>query len=184
MTRDEEALGGVKIRAAREADIEELAELLGQLFAVEADFAFDPAKQRAGLRLLLDRPSAHVAVAAAESVTGGRVVGMCSVQTLISTAEGGPVGLVEDLVVDEAWRNRGIGGRLLRAVERWSERRGLRRLQLLADRDNAVALTFYPKRGWNPTRLVGLRRGRVEGRRDRTDQREGGRTGSVPSREK
>jgi GNAT superfamily N-acetyltransferase len=146
----------VTIRSARATDIEELAGLLGQLFLLEADFAVDAAKQGAGLRLLLDRPGAFVAVA--ETETGGAVVGMCTVQTLISTAEGGPVGLVEDLVVHQAWRGRGVGARLLRAVEEWSARRGLRRLQLLADRENAAALRFYAYRGWRATQLMALKR--------------------------
>lgn len=153
MTGDGGAGRGVTIRPAREADVEELAGLLGQLFAIEADFAVEPAKQRAGLRLLLGRPDAFVAVA----VSGGRAVGMCSVQTLVSTAEGGPVGLLEDLVVHEAWRGRGLGTRLLRAAEEWGRGRGLLRLQLLADRHNAPALGFYGRRGWRQTRMIALR---------------------------
>ncbi len=154
MTGEETASGGAEIRVAREEDIEELAGLLGQLFAIEADFAPDVAKQTAGLRLLLARPDAFVAVAEA----GGRAVGVCSVQTLVSTAEGGPVGLLEDLVVREDLRGRGIGTLLLQAAERWALDRGLARLQLLADRTNAPALGFYGARGWGGTLLVALRR--------------------------
>ncbi len=154
MTGDGEARAGATIRPGRAEDVEELAGLLGQLFAIEADFAVNREKQRAGLRLLLDRPDAFVAVADA----GGAAVGMCSVQTLVSTAEGGPVGLVEDLVVHRDWRGRGLGARLLQAAEEWAEARGLLRLQLLADRENVPALRFYGKRGWDGTRLVCLRR--------------------------
>ncbi len=144
----------VKVRTARGEDVEELAGLLGQLFDIEADFAPDAVKQRAGLRLLLGRPDALVAVAEAD----GRAVGMCSVQTLVSTAEGGRAGLLEDLVVAQEWRGRGIGTLLLQAAERWARDRGLVRLQLLADRTNAPALGFYGARGWGGTRLVALRR--------------------------
>ncbi len=154
MTSDEAARDGVKVRPARGEDVEELAGLLGQLFDIEADFAPDISKQRAGLRLLLGRPDALVAVAEA----AGRAVGMCSVQTLVSTAEGGCVGLLEDLVVREEWRGRGVGTRLLQAAERWARHRGLLRLQLLADLGNAPALGFYGARGWGRTRLVALRR--------------------------
>jgi len=38
---------------------------------------------------------------------------MCSIQILISTAEGGKVALLEDLVVAENFRNMGIGTKLL-----------------------------------------------------------------------
>lgn len=144
----------VIVREGRAGDVEELVALLGELFALEPDFAVDSEKQRRGLGLLLGRADALVAVAEA----GGRAVGMCSVQTLVSTAEGGPVGLVEDLVVHPAHRGRGLGRALLARAEAWAEAQGLRRLQLLADRENRPALAFYAARGWGPTRLVCLRR--------------------------
>lgn len=45
------------------------------------------------------------------------IVGMATIQTLISTAEGGRVGLVEDVVVDESFRGKGIGKLLLAGIE-------------------------------------------------------------------
>jgi GNAT superfamily N-acetyltransferase len=66
---------------------------------------------------------------------------------------------VEDLVVAEEERGRGIGRRLLDAIEAWARAEGAARLQLLADRENAPALAFYARLGWRSTRLIGLRRG-------------------------
>ena len=40
----------------------------------------------------------------------------------------------------------------------WAAERDLTRLQLLADRDNTAALKFYEAMGWQPTRLVCLRK--------------------------
>lgn len=140
----------VGIRAGRPSDLENLVALLQELFAIEADFAPDPERQRRGLALLLDG-SAGRKVFVAD--TGGRAVGMATVQVLISTAEGGPVGLVEDVIVARERRGRGVGRRLLAAVETWARERGLTRLQLLADRENAPALAFYEKAGWRRTRL-------------------------------
>jgi GNAT superfamily N-acetyltransferase len=88
---------------------------------------------------------------------GGRVVGMCAAQVIISTAEGGEAAIVEDVVVDRMLRRRGIGQELLAAVDRWARQRGIRRLQLLADHQNFAALNFYSRRGWLPTRMVCLR---------------------------
>ncbi len=93
------------------------------------------------------------------AVREGRVVGMVTAQLVVSTAEGAPSALVEDMVVDASERERGIGAALLRAIEAWSRARGATRLQLLADRDNAPALAFYARMGWRSTRLVCLRRG-------------------------
>ena len=95
---------GPRVRLAAPGDVPALAALLRQLFALEADFAPDAARQAAGLRLLLQAEAAAVLVA---EVEGAGVVGMVTVQALISTAEGAPVGLVEDVVVDEMYRGRG-----------------------------------------------------------------------------
>jgi GNAT superfamily N-acetyltransferase len=146
------------IRPARPEDLEALVTLLGELFAIEADFRPDPARQRRGLALMLgDRLRRAVIVAESE----GRVVGMVTGQLVVSTAEGAASVLVEDMVVKDGARGAGIGRRLLCAVEEWAAARGATRLQLLADRENQGALRFYAARGWGPTRLVCLRRGGV-----------------------
>jgi ribosomal protein S18 acetylase RimI-like enzyme len=142
------------IRPAELRDVEDMAGLLAELFAIEADFDFDREKQAAGLRLLVDSAKDCVLVAEA----AGRVVGMVSGQTVISTAEGAPVGWVEDLVVAESWRGQGVGRALLERVEDWAEARGVTRLQLLADGNNAPALEFYRRQGWAGTALVALRK--------------------------
>lgn len=144
----------IMIRPAEMRDVEAMVELLGALFSIEADFTFDPDRQRRGLALLIRNDADRVLVAECE----GRVIGMCSVQTLISTAEGGRVGLVEDMVVAPELRGKGIGQRLLGEIERWAADSGLTRLQLLADRTNEPALAFYDRQGWQRTALVGLRK--------------------------
>jgi GNAT superfamily N-acetyltransferase len=147
---------GLSIRHARSCDLDAMVALLAELFALEADFHADAARQRRGLSLMLeDRLRRAILVAE----IGGQVVGMVTGQMLVSTAEGGATVLVEDMVVAETVRHRGIGRRLLRAVEEWSTARGASRLQLLADRENHPALRFYEARGWRGTRLVCLRRG-------------------------
>lgn len=143
------------IRSAVAADISALVGLLQQLFSLETDFVPDAQKQRRGLELLLQRPQQAVVLVALHD---DEIVGMCSVQILISTAEGGEVALVEDVVVDAAWRGEGVGSALLEALQRWGQERGLSRLQLLADRGNTSALDFYYRRGWSPTQLSAWRR--------------------------
>ncbi len=142
----------ITIRPARTDDIAAMAGLLGQLFAIEADFAVKMQAQMRGLSLLLGA-EACLLVADAD----GAVVGMVSIQTLISTAEGGMVGLMEDLVVAEVCRGRGIGTRLLHAALAWAREQGLTRVQLLADKNNAEALRFYARHSFQKTQLVCLR---------------------------
>lgn len=144
----------LSLRPALSSHIPALLGLLEKLFKLESDFTFDAPKAERGLRLLLGRDDALLLVAEAES----QAIGMCSVQTLISTAEGGAVGLLEDLVVTEDWRGLGVGRRLLATAETWAGERGLTRLQLLADLDNRPALDFYSLLGWRETRLACRRR--------------------------
>jgi GNAT superfamily N-acetyltransferase len=143
-----------RIRAAAESDLETMTQLIARLFALEPDFHFDPARVRHGLALLLAR---EASAAAWVADLDGRVIGLCTAQIVISTAEGGPVAWLEDLVVAPDQRGRGIGGLLLDAVATWATRRGLSRVQLLADRENEAALGFYRHLGWQPTRMICLR---------------------------
>jgi GNAT superfamily N-acetyltransferase len=146
----------VSIRTARPDDLEALVRLLGILFSIEADFRPDAERQRRGLALMLSEPERRIVFVAE---LAGEVVGMVTVQLVVSTAEGGPAALVEDMVVDPAQRFRGTGRRLLGAAVSWAGKRGATRLQLLADRENDAALRFYVREGWHFTQLLCLRRG-------------------------
>jgi len=143
------------LRPASPADLDALVRLLEVLFTIEADFRPDPERQRRGLALLLADPTRAAVIVAARE---GRVVGMVTAQLVVSTAEGAPSALVEDLVVEEAARGQGLGRRLLAAIEAWARARGATRLQLLADRENAPALRFYARCGWSDTQLVARRK--------------------------
>lgn len=146
----------MNIRPALPGDIRQLCDLLADLFSLESDFAPFREKQEKGLKLLLEESTGSSVVLVAERAA--LVLGMCSVQTVISTAEGGPAGIVEDVVVRREHRGRGIGGSLLGAAMAWCTKQGITRMQLLADRDNAPALQFYFSRGWTGTGLICLRK--------------------------
>ena len=145
---------GVVIREAGASDFSALVELLEILFSLEADFRFDARRQRRGLNMLHEDHRSCILVAEYEGV----IVGMCTGQMVISTAEGGMSVLVEDVVVLPRGRGHGIGTLLLDALCRWAFESGAQRLQLLADCDNSGALDFYKKNGWETTRLVCLRK--------------------------
>ncbi len=146
----------IRIRDARVGDLHEMVKLLHELFSLEVDFSVDAIRQHRGLSLMLDGCRKHRCIKVAEM--DGEVVGMVTAQLLISTAEGGVVAMVEDMVVNGGHRGRGIGRRLMAAIEVWSREHGATRLQLLADRINFPALDFYDKIGWRPTRMICLRR--------------------------
>ncbi len=144
------------IRTAQLSDLDALIALLNELFDIETDFCGDAEKQRTGLTLLLNSDSACVFVA--QRTDNNEVIAMCSVQTLISTAEGGHVGLVEDVIVNTAYRGHGIGKKLLRHLTDWAVQHDFKRLQLLADKTNAPALAFYNQQHWQTTQLIALRK--------------------------
>lgn len=146
----------IPVRGAELSDADDLLDLLKALFTMEKDFFFQEEVQRRGISLMLREQGRERQVFVAEN--DGKVLGMCSIQTLISTAEGTLVGLVEDVVVREGFRGNGIGNLLMEAVDGWAKRHGLTRLQLLADRNNTPALKFYESRGWKITRLICLRK--------------------------
>ncbi|HJX66430.1 MAG TPA: GNAT family N-acetyltransferase [Polyangia bacterium] len=146
------------VRPARITDLPALVELLCQLFSIETDFQVRPARHARGLRLLLGavrRGRAYVALAE----TGGEVVGMATVQIVVSTAEGARSGWIEDVVVREDLRGAGIGTSLMADIAHWARVNGLARLQLLTDRRNRPALAFYDRLAFRATHMICLRLG-------------------------
>lgn len=147
--------GQIIIRRAAQEDLEALAGLLQVLFTLEKDFAVDRAKQLTGLKMLLAEEERGCLLVA---TVDGRVVGMCSAQLLVSTAAGGYKALVEDVVIAEEYRRRGIAQKLLAEIERWALECGAKRLALLAMHDNKPALTLYGKLNWRRTELIALQK--------------------------
>lgn len=147
----------IEIRPAILTDLVSCVELLRLLFAIESDFAFHNDKAWRGLELLLASDK-DILLVAHQHTEPQNVIAMCSVQTLISTAEGGAVGLIEDVIVSPNYRRKGIARQLLNYAEQWSAERGLKRLQLLADKRNDSALDFYSAHDWQKTQLIALRK--------------------------
>lgn len=145
----------VTIRPARQDDIAAMAELLSMLFSVEEDFSVDTDKQRAGLEMFFQYPDGRYLVVAEKQQ---QVVGMCSAQLLISTAEGGWKAIIEDVVVAKQLRGQGIGKRMLDELADWAGLQGASRKDLLADRDNIDGLKFYDRLNWRRTNLIALQK--------------------------
>ena len=150
----------MEIGFATRADLGAMADLLGELFALEGEFAPRREKQLAALELLLDDAD-HGRLFVLRD--GGRVVGMANALIHVSTAEGGPVLLLEDVIVAATHRGRGHGRRLVEHVLDWARESGLSRATLLADRDNRPALDFYRRLGFEESAMV-VRRLRLQAR--------------------
>ena len=145
----------MQIEFATAADLGAMADLLGELFTLESDFAPDHAKQLAALRWILEHP-AHGRLFVARD--GGKVVGMTNALISVSTAEGGPVLILEDVILAAGHRGGGHGRQLIEHVLAWARSQDMRRVTLLADKENAAALAFYAKLGFEESALVVRRR--------------------------
>lgn len=143
------------IRRAKASDISHLVDLLRDLFSIEADYEFNAGLQERGLFMMLQSSETRCIMVAE---IDQKVVGMCTGQLAVSTVKGGFSGLIEDMVIRHEYRGKGLGSRLLDAVEKWCFSSGARRIQLLADKNNKKALRFYSKCGWQHTQLICLRK--------------------------
>ena len=148
-------VSNIVIRKALPSDIDSLIDLLKLLFEIETDFAFDKEKQRCGLEMMLGQENSRCLMVAE---LHQEVIGMCSAQLLVSTAEGGLKAIIEDLVISKGYRGQRIGKRLLTVVEKWALNQGAKRLDLLADRCNSPALRFYENVNWLHTELICLQK--------------------------
>lgn len=128
----------ITIRPMTDADLPRVLEIERASFTVP----WTPATFRG----LLGRPDAYLHVAEVE----GRVVGYTAVWIVLDQAELG------DIAVDEAWRGRGIGRRLLAAAFDLVRDRGVRELYLEVRVSNHGARRLYERHGF---RSVGRRPG-------------------------
>jgi ribosomal protein S18 acetylase RimI-like enzyme len=145
----------IRIDFAGADDLDAMADLLGELFALENDFVPQREKQLRGLRLILDSPgTGQLFVLRVDN----EVAAMANALITVSTAEGCPVVLLEDVIVKAAYRGRNLGRRLIEHILAWAAAKGMPRVTLLADKDNAPALAFYDSLGFTPSAMRVLRR--------------------------
>jgi len=143
------------LRLASIDDVPELVSLLAELFTQEADFSPQPERQRRALvQILTTSNYGRIWVAECD----GHCIGMVSLLETVSTAEGGPAVWLEDFIVSKTFRGMGIGGRLLEAALGDCRERGITRVTLLTDRDNASAKRMYARHGFTESAMLPLRR--------------------------
>ena len=143
----------LKIEPATLDDLSELAELLKDLFTQEADFTPNREKQLRGLRLILEQPSrGRIFVLRNEH----KIIGMVNLLITISTAEGGFVLLLEDLVIQRDHRGQGYGSQLVRHALDFARKKNFLRITLLTDRPSNSRL-FYLKHGFIESDMLPMR---------------------------
>jgi GNAT superfamily N-acetyltransferase len=131
------SIAGHTIRPACLADAD-AAFLLAREFATS--FTVEETSFRRTFGELLSSPSACFLVAELDEVVVGYVLGF-SHPTFFAN---GRVAWVEELMVAEAYRRKGIGEALMDALARWAEERGCRMVALATRR----ASEFYAALGY------------------------------------
>lgn len=146
-------IGGVDLRAATEL-------LVQQQRAYGRDTDADrlrPIVQAA----LEDSDRTLVVGAFHEGLPGfahGKMVGVLTMNIVVSLEHAGEVGVIEQLWLREDYRRQGLGERLLSLALDWSEARGLRAIHVeVAEKyDPAAAQALYGKKGFGEVRRTRL----------------------------
>jgi len=144
----------MEISAATPDDIPQLSELLALLFEQEAEFTPDMASQQRGLEMILHEPALGRILVARRD---GGIIGMANLLFSVSTALGGRVALLEDVVVRPECRGQGVGTLLLTATLALAREAGCLRVTLLTDPDNESAIRLYRRFQFAPSPMVPLR---------------------------
>ena len=144
----------VAIEPATAEDLDELSDLLGELFSEESDFRPNKEKQLRGLRLIFEQPNRGRGFVLRRDHA---IVGMINLLFTISTAEGGFVILLEDLVIHKAYRDKGYGSQLLEYAIDFARQKNFLRITLLTDRPEIKSQAFFKRHGFFESAMIPMR---------------------------
>ena len=142
------------IEKATVEDIAELCYLLDILFSQEIEFKADANAQKRGLRAIVTNPDVGIILVARHNDS---LVGMVNILFTVSTALGGRVAILEDMVVIPSKCGSGVGSQLLNAAIATARENNCQRLTLLTDSDNEKAHGFYEKHGFTRSPMLPFR---------------------------
>jgi GNAT superfamily N-acetyltransferase len=144
-----------KVEMATLDDLPALTELVMDLFSMSAgDFKPDRALQERGLRLILEQPNrGRIVVIRNED----KIFGMVNMLFTISTARGGFVILMEDVVIHPHHRGQGYGTMLVNHVVEFAKQKNFLRITLLTDKISAESQEFFQKQGFIYSNMIPMR---------------------------
>lgn len=145
----------MQLREAKVDDISELCELLNYLFEQEEEFKPNTGTQSEGLRKIITQSDVGVIIIATDS---DKIIGMVNLLYTVSTALGGRVAILEDMVVSPKMRGKGVGSKLMKFTLDIAKKNGCKRITLLTDYDNDGAHRFYQQHGFMRSSMVAFRK--------------------------
>ena len=143
-----------RVESATIEDLPELAELVMELFSKSKDFAPDRDVQKKGLQLILEQPSRGRIFVLRNN---HRIFGMVNLLFTISTARGGFVILMEDVVVHPDHRGQGYGSMLLKHVMEFAKQKNFKRITLLTDKIGEESQEFFRRNGFEYSNMIPMR---------------------------
>lgn len=144
----------MQIEIAKTSDIPALVELLTALFEQEVEFKPDEEAQKRGLALIINNPDIGLILVAKQQ---GTAIAMVNLLFTISTALGGRVAMLEDMIVSRSARGKGIGAQLMQSAITHTHNAGCKRITLLTDGSNENAQQFYTKQGFIRSTMIPYR---------------------------
>lgn len=145
----------VSILPALHTDIEAICDLLAELFNQEADFSADRNKQYQAVEQILSAPDQGRILLLR---VNAQVVGMVSLLYLTSTAMGGKVAMLEDMIIAAPYRSQGYGRQLLAEAVAFARQQDCLRITLLTDADNVRAQQCYQQQGFTLSAMLPMRK--------------------------
>lgn len=142
------------IRIAQLGDISELVGLLNELFSMESEFKPNNELQKKGLLSIIENPEKGIILV---KCIDKKIIGMVSILYSISTALGGKVGILEDMIISEKYRAMGNGGELLETAIKVAKENNCLKLTLLTDFNNDSAIRFYKHFGFFKSQMIPMR---------------------------
>ena len=143
-----------RVETATLEDLPQLVQLLVELFHEEEDFVPNEIKHETGLRIILEEPSRGRILIIRNDHT---IMGMANLLFTITTAMGGMAVLLEDVIIHPAHRGQGYGGMLLAKVEKYSRKKGFKRVTLLTDKISAESQRFFQRHGYTFSSMIPMR---------------------------
>ena len=142
------------IQEATIEDIPVLCELLQILFSKEVEFIPNITVQKNALEMIVrNEEIGKIFVLKKEDKT----IGMVSLLFSISTALGGKVAWLEDMIVNPMYHNQGGGTQLLRHAIAYAKKLTCKRITLLTDESNSEAKRFYKRFGFEESVMKPMR---------------------------
>lgn len=135
-------------------DVEKLSTLLGTLFEMEEEFFANKENQVKGLENIIKHPEMGTIFIVK---LNNQIVGMVNLLYTFSTALGGKVAILEDLIIDKEHRNKGLGTKLIKHAISHCQNNDYKRITLLTDITNKNAQKFYSKMGFEASSMVVMR---------------------------